>query len=327
MLFAPPPPTEEKPLGRSNLLHFVQMVEGLGSDPVTPEGLSLWGQEAGQERRVLVRAPLSQLKPALPFLRLSHTPERVKQVVDSVLAHGLLQPLLAVPLPDGEYGVLDGRLRLEAAWELVRSRGYAPERFTLPVVLLGGTLPATKRMAVAAQGNTAHPLTTLEKSLAFVTACAYGGIAVEELADLLTAIARHQAKKTMDKLAGYVVIIKALAHYGLTPAKALYYVRAFGAQPALLELARTGKVSERLLRLLAKPKVWSHPLFPNLLEKLRAGVSEDEVRSFVKGLLRQEGEEGYRKLVQSLKRHLASLPEEERPEALRRALSELGLED
>jgi ParB-like chromosome segregation protein Spo0J len=246
---------------------------------------------------------------------------------ESIASQGLLQPLLGIALPSGGFGVLDGRLRLEAISNLARKQGADPEAVTVPIALLGVNLSLVQQLGLALHANEATPPSPLERAVAFVSACAYGGVSLNELETMLSEINRHRAKKLFAQLASYAVVLKALAYYGISAARATYYVRVFNRQPDLLELVRAGKVSERLFRQLAKPRVLAHPLFPNLIDQIRKGVSEEEVLAMVKEVDREEGsgeDRAYRHWLKLLRRQVKRGGDpREHLEALKRALAEL----
>jgi len=313
---------------RSKVPHFLQMVEGLYPQGVLGGGgIPLWGHTREGERRAVVRIPLSRLKLLSPFARIPYPPEKVVRMEESIASQGLLQPLLGIALPSGGFGVLDGRLRLEAISNLARKQGVDPEAVTVPIALLGANLSLIQQLGLALHANEATPPSPLERAVAFVSACAYGGVNLDELEAMLSEINRHRAKKLFAQLASYAIVLKALAYYGISAARATYYVRAFNRQPVLLELVRTGRVSERLFRQLAKPRVLAHPLFPNLIERVREGASEEEALAMVKEMEREEASEGdraYRYWLKLLKRQVGRGGDpRESLEALKRALAEL----
>jgi ParB-like chromosome segregation protein Spo0J len=312
----------------SKLPYFLQMVEGLYPQGVLGGGgIPLWGHTREGEKRAVVRIPLSRLKPLPPFVRIPYAPEKVMRMEESIASQGLLQPLLGIALPSGGFGVLDGRLRLEAISNLARKQGADPEAVTVPIALLGANLSLVQQLGLALHANEATPPSPLERAVAFVSACAYGGVGLDELETMLSEINRQRAKKLFAQLASYAVVLKALAYYGISAARATYYVRVFNRQPDLLELVRAGKVSERLFRQLAKPRVLAHPLFPNLIDQIRKGVSEEEVLAMVREMDREEASEedrAYRHWLKLLKRQVKKGGDpRENLEALKRALAEL----
>jgi len=94
-----------------------------------------------------------------------------------------------------------------------------------------------------------------------------------------------------------------------------------------LELVRAGRISERLFRQLAKPRVLAHPLFPNLIDQIRKGASEEEILAMVKEMDREEASEGNRAYgywLKLLKRQVKKGGDpRENLDALKRALAEL----
>ncbi len=56
---------------------------------------------------------------------LRHDPEDIEELAESIVRHGLLQPIVVVRNPEGDYGVVAGHLRLEACrrlgWRTIRA--------------------------------------------------------------------------------------------------------------------------------------------------------------------------------------------------------------
>lgn len=96
---------------------------GKGLDALIPAGDDLAGQIPGQRE-----VPVADIRPNPRQPRARVDPEELRQLADSIKKHGLLQPLLVSPSPDGVgYLLIAGHRRLEAA----RSAGLK----AVPVVL------------------------------------------------------------------------------------------------------------------------------------------------------------------------------------------------
>lgn len=84
--------------------------------------------------RELIEVPLNRLVRSDQNVRRTEDLAGIEELVASILAHGLLQPLLVVAREDGRYGVVAGSRRL-AALKLLAKRRAIPRSFPVPVMV------------------------------------------------------------------------------------------------------------------------------------------------------------------------------------------------
>ncbi|RDJ20261.1 ParB/RepB/Spo0J family partition protein [Bosea caraganae] len=84
--------------------------------------------------RELIEVPLNKLVVAESNVRRTGAKDGVEELAASILAHGLLQPLLVVACEDGRYAVIAGSRRL-AAMKLLAKRKALPRGFAVPVMV------------------------------------------------------------------------------------------------------------------------------------------------------------------------------------------------
>lgn len=82
----------------------------------------------------LIEIPLNRLVRSDRNVRRTGADDGVEELAASILAHGLLQPLLVVPREDGRYGVVAGSRRLMAL-KLLAKRKAVPRSFPVPVMV------------------------------------------------------------------------------------------------------------------------------------------------------------------------------------------------
>lgn len=133
---------------------------------------------------------------------------------------------------------------------------------------------------------------------------------------------RLKSKKDKKNLTFWAGFLEALRIYGLSPSILGYYLRVFAENPELVTLVQEKRVSDRLFRLLARPKL--RPYLPELLRNLRAGADQEEVYQKAKGILAElrprPQERGYKYLLKArnllgeegLREYLAYLEEKSR---------------
>ena len=84
--------------------------------------------------RELIEVPLNKLVPSDRNVRRTGAADGVEELAASILAHGLLQPLLVVAREGGRYAVIAGSRRLMAL-RLLTKRKVLPRSFTVPVMV------------------------------------------------------------------------------------------------------------------------------------------------------------------------------------------------
>lgn len=85
--------------------------------------------------RELIEVPLNKLVVSDGNVRRTGAADGVEELAASILAHGLLQPLLVTAREDGRYGVIAGSRRLMAL-KLLSKRKALPRGFTVPVLVM-----------------------------------------------------------------------------------------------------------------------------------------------------------------------------------------------
>ncbi len=85
--------------------------------------------------RELIEVPLNKLVASDRNVRRTGAADGVEELAASILAHGLLQPLLVSSREDGRYGVIAGSRRLMAL-KLLSKHKALPRGFTVPVMVM-----------------------------------------------------------------------------------------------------------------------------------------------------------------------------------------------
>lgn len=85
--------------------------------------------------RELIEVPLNKLVVSGGNVRRTGSADCIEELAASILAHGLLQPLLVAMLENGRYAVIAGSRRLMAL-KLLSKRKALPRGFTVPVMVM-----------------------------------------------------------------------------------------------------------------------------------------------------------------------------------------------
>lgn len=274
-----PPPHPEGPLEEaldpSLHYHFQQMAMGAFPEGWVGRGIvPLLGHYPTEG---LLLAQLEQLHPNPLSPRSFYHEDRIEELASSIEADGLLEPLVVRANRSGEgYLILDGHYRYLALKRIAERHGAATLR--VPVMPLGGTLAHNpmRQMRAMVSLNTRVPLTPLERALAVVYTVGLGGIDLERLQRLVFRVNQARGKGLAEELASLAVFLRALGLYGIGTRTLGYYLRVFLQAPELYELAQQKRLSDRLFRVLARPVVRSHPLYPGYIREVRMGIASEE---------------------------------------------------
>lgn len=89
---------------------------------MTAQGVSVDGApasalqpDAAPSKNAVVEAAIGSVVPNPHQPRLMFDPEKLRELAESIREHGILQPLVVTPLPQGKYELIAGERRLQAA--------------------------------------------------------------------------------------------------------------------------------------------------------------------------------------------------------------------
>lgn len=260
------------------------------------------------------RLPLTQIVPS-PQPRRYFDPAALESLAESVLVHGVLQPILVRPLGDGRYAIVAGERRYRAA----QMAGLAE----VPVRVVEADDLMAEYLALM-ENLQRQDLNPYEETVGILDMLAFRlGLTQEEVVSLLHRMHNEARGRVAHDVMGSPEA-QEVQQVFLELGKMTWQSFVQNRLPLLtlpedLRLAlEEGSISYSAAIELRKVK--DEALRRDLLEEVRAGLPIAELRARVRALLRQkvdgEGSAWWRKGVRRLTRlRLEDLPPERRQEA------------
>jgi len=188
--------------------------------------------ENGDGPARVLNLPLERIRPNPAQPRARFDPTLLDELAASLREHGVLQPVLVRPLPDGDYELIAGERR----WQAARQAGLA----TLPALALRASPQRALELALVENVQRAD-LTPLEEAEAYKGLMAALGLTQERLAERL-GISRVAVTNRLRLLALTEGVRDALMHGRISEghARALLALRGEQQDEALRVVERAG---------------------------------------------------------------------------------------